>query len=62
MDQNTALLLTDNLIVTGKGMNLERKPTAFQIPQLNTFVLEELAHVESKKNVSNQIILMNIIK
>lgn len=43
-------------------MNLERNPTAFQLPQLNTFVLEELAHAESKRNVSNQIILMNFIK
>lgn len=43
-------------------MNLERKPAGFQVPQLNTFLLEEFTHAASKKNVSKQIIFMDFIK
>lgn len=43
-------------------MNLEVKLSAFQIPHLNTFVLEELVHNASKNYVSKQIIFITFMK
>lgn len=39
-------------------MKLEIKLSAFQIPHLNNFVLEELTHDASKNGVSKQIIFI----
>lgn len=48
--------------VREKGMNLEIKLSASQIPHPNNFILEELTHDASKNDVSNQIIFINFIK